>query len=65
MYGSDLRVLLWGPGAVGCRRLLALIEKLPADSATVLEARALAVQQEAAPTPSVRDAIRGFFGGGE
>lgn len=34
-YGLDLRELLWGPSPCGVRRVLALVNGLPPDGATV------------------------------
>ena len=66
VYGLDLRAVLWGPDAVGCRRLLALVECLPASSATAV--LSVAPSPEPAPVPAgpgaVRDAVREFFGKG-
>ena len=62
VYGLDLRAVLWGPDPVGCRRLLGLVECLPAGAVTLLSP---AAQPDPEPPPSTRDAVRKFFGGGD
>jgi len=62
VYRIDLRSALWGPEPVGCRRLLALVECLPAGAVTLL---ARAVEPDPEPALSTRDAVRKFFGGGD
>ena len=63
VYRLDLRSALWGPEPVGCRRLWALVECLPAGAVTHV---ARASEPAPAPEPlSTRDAVRKFFGGGD
>jgi len=65
VYGLDLRRELWGDRPAGCRRVLSLVEKLPAESATVrsVAERGRREAEEAARPKSIRDAVQRFYGG--
>lgn len=67
VYGLDLRRELWGDSHAGCRRVLSLVEKLHAESATVrsVAERGRREAEEAARPKTVRDAVQRFFGGGD